>query len=248
MYNDTAIQIAKFILNLQLSIRKSFSLLVLDKNLCRPNPCKNDGQCVETSTSYRCYCRPGFIGKACESQITRIFFLYPCILTPTTQCHFTSYKRIQISGIRQIFARGIRNLGIRNPSSTVKESTISSAGIRNPRHHRNSHRIIFCLLPFMSCCAPSNCKYVSNYIYLHFTQQILTTVIQTHVKTGAPANSEWDFTNASVTSNIRGNFVNVSNYNEVVLKWATSRGYRAFKSILPSLTTFIHTNQNGHVG
>lgn len=73
-------------------------------------------------------------------------------------------------------------------------------------------------------------------------------MIQTHVKTGAPANSEWDFTNASVTSNIRGNFVNVSNYNEVVLKGATSRGYRAFKSILSSLTAFIHTNENAHVG
>ena len=71
-------------------------------------------------------------------------------------------------------------------------------------------------------------------------------MIQTHVKTGAPANSEWDFTNASVTSNIRGNFVNVSYYNEVVLKGATP-GYRAFKSILSSLTAFIHTNENAHV-
>ena len=43
-----------------------------------------------------------------------------------------------------------------------------SAGIRNPRHHRNSHKIIVCLLPFMSCCPPSDCKYVSKYLFTFY--------------------------------------------------------------------------------
>ena len=42
--------------------------LVAEKNACRPNPCMNDGQCVETSDGYRCYCKHGFIGKDCEGQ------------------------------------------------------------------------------------------------------------------------------------------------------------------------------------
>ena len=42
---------------------------VLEKNSCRPNPCKNDGQCVETISNYKCYCRSGFTGKHCEGNL-----------------------------------------------------------------------------------------------------------------------------------------------------------------------------------
>ncbi|XP_035263000.1 von Willebrand factor A domain-containing protein 2 isoform X2 [Anguilla anguilla] len=39
-------------------------------NLCRPNPCMNDGICVLLHGSYRCECR-GWEGPHCETRVTR---------------------------------------------------------------------------------------------------------------------------------------------------------------------------------
>ena len=34
---------------------------------CMPNPCANCGKCVETPHGgFRCYCRPGWMGKRCD--------------------------------------------------------------------------------------------------------------------------------------------------------------------------------------
>ena len=38
------------------------------RNPCTPNPCRNKGQCVQVGSSFRCRCRPGFIGRLCQVQ------------------------------------------------------------------------------------------------------------------------------------------------------------------------------------
>ena len=36
-----------------------------DKNACRPNPCRNHGNCIDQSTGYICQCVGGWKGKTC---------------------------------------------------------------------------------------------------------------------------------------------------------------------------------------
>ena len=37
---------------------------------CSPNPCLNDGRCIETSSgSFDCICKPGFSGAICSGNI-----------------------------------------------------------------------------------------------------------------------------------------------------------------------------------
>uniref|UniRef100_A0A8C9QKG2 von Willebrand factor A domain containing 2 n=1 Tax=Spermophilus dauricus TaxID=99837 RepID=A0A8C9QKG2_SPEDA len=40
-------------------------------NLCKPNPCMNDGSCVLQDGSYRCECRSGWEGPHCENRVLR---------------------------------------------------------------------------------------------------------------------------------------------------------------------------------
>ncbi|KAM5139506.1 von Willebrand factor A domain-containing protein 2 [Callospermophilus lateralis] len=40
-------------------------------NLCKPNPCMNDGSCVLRNGSYRCECRSGWEGPHCENRVLR---------------------------------------------------------------------------------------------------------------------------------------------------------------------------------
>ena len=40
-----------------------------DINECFPNPCLNNGTCINLEGSYKCTCRPGFTGLNCESDI-----------------------------------------------------------------------------------------------------------------------------------------------------------------------------------
>ncbi|XP_075830628.1 von Willebrand factor A domain-containing protein 2 isoform X1 [Microtus pennsylvanicus] len=40
-------------------------------NLCKPNPCMNEGTCVLKNGSYRCKCRGGWGGPHCENHILR---------------------------------------------------------------------------------------------------------------------------------------------------------------------------------
>lgn len=40
---------------------------VLEKDACVPNPCKNDGKCVETRDGgFTCVCENGYTGENCE--------------------------------------------------------------------------------------------------------------------------------------------------------------------------------------
>uniref|UniRef100_A0A672FD15 Coagulation factor IX n=1 Tax=Salarias fasciatus TaxID=181472 RepID=A0A672FD15_SALFA len=38
----------------------------IDGDQCDPNPCQNNGNCVDGLSSYLCYCQPNFSGKNCE--------------------------------------------------------------------------------------------------------------------------------------------------------------------------------------
>ena len=46
---------------------------------CSPNPCHNGGSCFSTHDGFKCLCRQGYKGKACESNIIthcHIFVIY----------------------------------------------------------------------------------------------------------------------------------------------------------------------------
>ena len=40
-------------------------LLSLDKNECKPNPCRNSGRCVDLVAGYFCECAEGWKGRTC---------------------------------------------------------------------------------------------------------------------------------------------------------------------------------------
>lgn len=49
------------------------SLSITEKNACIPNPCKNDGKCVETpGGGFRCICENGHTGETCEKSKWRV--------------------------------------------------------------------------------------------------------------------------------------------------------------------------------
>uniref|UniRef100_A0A672FBD3 Coagulation factor IX n=1 Tax=Salarias fasciatus TaxID=181472 RepID=A0A672FBD3_SALFA len=43
----------------------------IDGDQCDPNPCQNNGNCVDGLSSYLCYCQPNFSGKNCEIDVTQ---------------------------------------------------------------------------------------------------------------------------------------------------------------------------------
>uniref|UniRef100_A0A672G0F6 Coagulation factor IX n=1 Tax=Salarias fasciatus TaxID=181472 RepID=A0A672G0F6_SALFA len=45
---------------------KTFWAGYIDGDQCDPNPCQNNGNCVDGLSSYLCYCQPNFSGKNCE--------------------------------------------------------------------------------------------------------------------------------------------------------------------------------------
>jgi len=41
---------------------------VSEKDLCVPNPCKNEGHCEPLGFSFQCHCAVGFKGTHCEGK------------------------------------------------------------------------------------------------------------------------------------------------------------------------------------
>lgn len=41
-------------------------MLFLDKNECEPNPCRNNGTCIDGDADFSCECRGGWKGKTCS--------------------------------------------------------------------------------------------------------------------------------------------------------------------------------------
>ena len=46
--------------------RLKFYFSLLDIDDCSPNPCKNEGVCVDGINSYECKCPKGYAGDNCE--------------------------------------------------------------------------------------------------------------------------------------------------------------------------------------
>ena len=44
----------------------NFHIDILDNDDCQPNPCMNDGICVDGTNSFTCYCAHGFVGDNCS--------------------------------------------------------------------------------------------------------------------------------------------------------------------------------------
>ena len=60
MYQLYVIVTNYFIINVFLSEAK------MPVNLCKPNPCMNDGMCILSGGSFRCQCQ-GYEGPHCET-------------------------------------------------------------------------------------------------------------------------------------------------------------------------------------
>ena len=43
-----------------------YILCIPDVNDCQPNPCMNNGQCVDGANSFSCSCTHGFTGDDCS--------------------------------------------------------------------------------------------------------------------------------------------------------------------------------------
>lgn len=39
--------------------------MFIDKNDCDPNPCHNNGTCIDAIADYMCNCKNGWKGKTC---------------------------------------------------------------------------------------------------------------------------------------------------------------------------------------
>ena len=48
-----------------------FILLVLARQYCIPNPCKNGGTCIPEENGYRCTCLSNYEGNNCESKFVQ---------------------------------------------------------------------------------------------------------------------------------------------------------------------------------
>lgn len=51
-----------------LKLTVSTFLTFPDKNECEPNPCKNNGTCIDGHADFTCLCKNGWKGKTCTSK------------------------------------------------------------------------------------------------------------------------------------------------------------------------------------
>ena len=49
------------------NFKTSYFLYHADIDECNPNPCMNDGKCVDGANSFTCDCLHGFIGDSCST-------------------------------------------------------------------------------------------------------------------------------------------------------------------------------------
>lgn len=60
-----------------LKSNSSFAIFYSDRNECDPNPCLNNGVCIDGINTYSCGCKGGYAGKNCEtSKYISIFFIF----------------------------------------------------------------------------------------------------------------------------------------------------------------------------
>ena len=66
-------------------------------NHCHPNPCQNDGDCVETGNGYNCHCQAQYLGQHCEGVCVCVCVCV-CVLVCVV-CKFMSFNtvRFQVS-------------------------------------------------------------------------------------------------------------------------------------------------------
>jgi hypothetical protein len=61
------------------------------RNYCIPNPCNNNGFCLQTSTGYICSCSYPFTGTNCQQSISKHFFFILCLLFSFSSDHNNYY-------------------------------------------------------------------------------------------------------------------------------------------------------------
>ncbi len=46
--------------------KRQVPILFLEVDVCSSNPCKSNGRCLSTNSSYRCECYDGYMGENCD--------------------------------------------------------------------------------------------------------------------------------------------------------------------------------------
>ena len=59
-------------IDILLSSILTMSFFCSDTDDCYPNPCLNDGTCIDGVNDYNCTCVPGFVGKNCDCKFKNI--------------------------------------------------------------------------------------------------------------------------------------------------------------------------------
>ncbi len=49
--------------------KKQVPILFLEVDFCSSNPCKSNGRCLSSNSSYRCECYDGYMGENCDGNI-----------------------------------------------------------------------------------------------------------------------------------------------------------------------------------
>lgn len=51
---------------IQILLRLEYEEIVSDWGVCIPNPCKNNGICIDQKQFFKCICKGGYTGLNCE--------------------------------------------------------------------------------------------------------------------------------------------------------------------------------------
>ena len=64
---------------------------------CKNNPCKNDGVCRETNTTYECQCCPAFTGQNCALAASKTFKDVEICDAKREHCYYTRGEVLYLS-------------------------------------------------------------------------------------------------------------------------------------------------------